>query len=219
MPPKPAGKTVKTTASKGGTAAKPAKATAPKSTTKTPAKPAATAKPAEAAPAKPPEHKITVKELAAFVLQDADNIVKNSKWFPMMIDPSEISGRFLQYRECTFINGLDHEFINSPDRIRIATLAALRHGKKLVIDMMGVDLYEPIYSVMEKIEPGLLKMILDKSIMEDDNIKKLMRPTDDDLYSNILQFGMKDDFGFVIITKNEDTNGFTDKMMTVRVES
>lgn len=35
---------------------------------------------AEAAPAKPPEHKITVKELAAFVLQDADNIVKNSKW-------------------------------------------------------------------------------------------------------------------------------------------
>uniref|UniRef100_K1QV94 Uncharacterized protein n=1 Tax=Magallana gigas TaxID=29159 RepID=K1QV94_MAGGI len=176
MPPKPAGKTVKTTASKGGTAAKPAKAAAPKSTTKTPAKPAATAKPAEAAPAKPPEHKITVKELAAFVLQDADNIVKNSKWFPMMIDPSEISGRFLQYRECTFINGLDHEFINSPDRIRIATLAAL-------------------------------------------SIKKLIRPTDDDLYSNILQFGMKDDFGFVIITKNEDTNGFTDKMMTVRVES
>lgn len=49
--------------------------------------------------------------------------------FPMLIDPSEISGRFLQYRECTFINGLDHEFINSPDRIRIATLAALRSVK------------------------------------------------------------------------------------------
>lgn len=47
MPPKPAGKTVKTTASKGGTAAKPAKAVAPKSTTKTPAKPAATAKPGQ----------------------------------------------------------------------------------------------------------------------------------------------------------------------------
>lgn len=47
MPPKPAGKTVKTTASKGGTAAKPAKAAAPKSTTKTPAKPAATAKPGQ----------------------------------------------------------------------------------------------------------------------------------------------------------------------------
>lgn len=45
MPPKPTGKTVKTTAGKGGTAAKPAKAVAPKSTTKTPTKPAATAKP------------------------------------------------------------------------------------------------------------------------------------------------------------------------------
>lgn len=43
MPPKPTGKTVKTTAGKGGTAAKPAKAVAPKSTTK----PAATAKPGQ----------------------------------------------------------------------------------------------------------------------------------------------------------------------------
>nr|XP_022312751.1 uncharacterized protein LOC111117808 [Crassostrea virginica]XP_022317770.1 uncharacterized protein LOC111120982 [Crassostrea virginica] len=218
MPPKAASKTAKTPASKGGTAAKPAKSVAPKSTAKAPSKAADTPKPAEVAVEKPPEHKITVKEIATFVLQDADNIVKNSKWFPMVIDPTEIAARFLQYRECTFINGLDHEFMNSPDRIRIAVLGALRHGKKVVIDMMGTDLYEPIFNVMEQIHPGLLKMILNKSIMEEENVKKLMRPDDDDIYKEILQYGLKTEFGFVIITKNEDTNGFTDKMMKVRVE-
>ena len=35
---------------------------------------------AEVVVEKPPEHKITVKEIATFVLQDAENIVKNSKW-------------------------------------------------------------------------------------------------------------------------------------------
>lgn len=43
-----------------------------------------------------------------------------------------------------------------------------RHGKKVVIDMMGTDLYEPIFNVMEQIHPGLLKMILNKSIMEEE---------------------------------------------------
>ena len=51
--------------------------------------------------------------------------------FPMVIDPTEIAARFLQYRECTFINGLDHEFMNSPDRIRIAVLGALRQVQGL----------------------------------------------------------------------------------------
>ena len=50
------------------------------------------------------------------------------------------------------------------------------------------------------------------------SVKKLMRPDDDDIYKEILQYGLKTEFGFVIITKNEDTNGFTDKMMKVRVE-
>lgn len=45
-----------------------------------------------------------------------------------------------------------------------------------------------------------------------------MRPDDDDIYKEILQYGLKTEFGFVIITKNEDTNGFVDKMMKVRVE-
>ncbi|XP_062593696.1 uncharacterized protein LOC134255203 [Saccostrea cucullata] len=232
MPPKAPSKTVKTTAGKGGTAAKPAaKASAPKATAKEsvkpkattgkePAKPKAEEKPAEVVPAtKTPEMKITVKEIADFVLNDTEKIVKNSKWFPMVIDPSEIAGRFLQYRECTYINGLDHAFMNSPDRARIAVLAALRHGKKLVIDMMGTDLYEPLFNVMEQVQPGLLESILDKSIMEDEKIEKLMRPEDDDIYKEILQFGMKEEFGFVIVTNSEKPNGFTDKMMIVRVQN
>ncbi|XP_062593701.1 IQ motif and ankyrin repeat domain-containing protein 1-like [Saccostrea cucullata] len=216
MPPKAPSKTVKTTAGKGGTAAKPAaKASAPKATSK---EPKAAAKPAAAVPVeKPPEH--TMKKIAQFVLNDADKVVKNSKWFPMVIDPSEIAGRFLQYGECTYVNGLDQGFMTSPDRARIAVLAALRHGKKVVIDMMGADLYESIFNLMEQVEPGMLESILNKSIMEDEKIEKLIRPEDDDIYRSILQYGMKEDFGFVIVTNSDKPNGFTDKMMNVKVEN
>lgn len=76
--------------------------------------------------------KYSLSLASILVISASDHIILLSYYrFPMMIDPSEISGRFLQYRECTFINGLDHEFINSPDRIRIATLAALRSVKPL----------------------------------------------------------------------------------------
>lgn len=43
-----------------------------------------------------------------------------------------------------------------------------RHGKKLVIDMMGTDLHDPIDNVMEKVQPGLLEMIMNKSIIDDE---------------------------------------------------
>lgn len=45
-----------------------------------------------------------------------------------------------------------------------------------------------------------------------------MRPEDDDLYRDILQFGMKEEFGFIIVTSSDKPNGFTDKMMIVKVE-
>lgn len=64
---------------------------------------------AEAAPAKPPEHKITVKELAAFVLQDADNIVKNSKW--SVNDNSMYIFRGLVNTERLSIGGMNYSSI------------------------------------------------------------------------------------------------------------
>lgn len=55
-----------------------------------------------------------------------------------------------------------------PETIRLGLMGAIRFGKPIVIDMMEVDMYNAISDRMNEIIPGLMTMVMDKSIMEED---------------------------------------------------
>jgi hypothetical protein len=50
----------------------------------------------------------------------------------------------------------------------MAILGSLRYGKPLVVDMMEVDMYNTISNMFDRLMPGLLKAIVDKSIIQNE---------------------------------------------------
>lgn len=53
-------------------------------------------------------------------------------------------------------------------RLRLAIAGALRFGKPLVLDMLEVNMFETICDRFDQIMPGLMKSIMDKSILKNE---------------------------------------------------
>jgi hypothetical protein len=53
-----------------------------------------------------------------------------------------------------------------------------RYGKPLVVDLMEVDLWRELPAVFDRVQPGLLAALLDKSLLRGDKFHSLIRPED-----------------------------------------
>ncbi|KAK3089501.1 hypothetical protein FSP39_004114 [Pinctada imbricata] len=134
------------------------------------ATPKAGGKGAEAAAAPklppPPEpEKVGLKQVAGVVMDDPEGKIKGSKWWAYCVDEKGVVGRFMQMRDVNVINALDKSQMDQ-EVIRKAILGALRYGKPFVFDQMEADMYESLCTLMDGILPGLMGLILNKTIME-----------------------------------------------------
>ncbi|KAJ8305745.1 hypothetical protein KUTeg_016290 [Tegillarca granosa] len=164
-----------------------------------------------------PGVKVNIRELDDVLLRDVGNKIKDSgsihvNFWPLMIDPSGQAATFLRYRDTNYINALSpHQM--EPERVRMAVLGSIRYGKYLVLDMMEVDMFDTVGDVWDNIQKGLLSMIMDKTILQEENCGhvgmvlvlylKMVKESDGEEYSkNKFNDFRKDNFKFVIITKN-----------------
>ncbi|KAK3089932.1 hypothetical protein FSP39_007726 [Pinctada imbricata] len=176
------------------------------------------AAPAEKKIEKPPVHSIPLKRIANFLFDDGDGLIQGTNWWPYIVDTKDIAGRFLLVRDVNLINSLDFKAMDA-ETIRRSLLGAIRFGKPFVFDIMGSDMYKTLDEKFEEILPGLMQMVLDRSILKDDNYMKIVKPTDSDEYQNKNEYdAFIPRFVFVVLNNVEKPTGFTDKMMTVNIE-
>ncbi|KAJ8305740.1 hypothetical protein KUTeg_016285 [Tegillarca granosa] len=115
-----------------------------------------------------PGVKVNIRELDDVLLRDVGNKIKDSGRWPLMIDPSGQAATFLRYRDTNYLNALSpHQM--EPERVRMAVLGSIRYGKYLVLDMMEVDMFDTVGDVWDNIQKGLLSMIMDKTILQEEN--------------------------------------------------
>lgn len=88
------------------------------------------------------------------------------RW-PLVIDTSNQAATYLRYQDTNYINALAPKDMVS-DRVRLALIGGLRFGKPVVLDMMEVDMFQTASDKMDEVLPGLMAMIMDKSIMKEE---------------------------------------------------
>ncbi|XP_013389832.1 putative IQ motif and ankyrin repeat domain-containing protein [Lingula anatina] len=231
MPPKPVAKkpaakpAAKTAVSGAKPGAKPAGA---KTTTKPTAKPAPKAtetkpeakkEPEKVAEAPPAGININIKELAGVLFAEENNKVRASGKWPLLVDPSGISGTFLKYRHVNYIDAFNPSEME-PDRIRMALLGALKFAKALVVDMNEVDMFDTVVTRFEEIQKGLMDKIMDQSILTIDTYKSLMKDGDPpefevDPHKTYLMEETMKQFMFILITKSPEPSLELKKKMFV----
>jgi len=227
MPPKTT--PAKKPAAKSTTGAKPA----PKAAGKPAAKPAAktTAKPAAKAPAKAeaaapapapaPLQPIVyaeygLKELDAKVISDKEGTVKATGKWPTVFDEAGVSARFLRHRDVNMLTVPDAEQME-PETIRKAVIGSLKFGKPFILDMMEAEMYEFCKDQFDKILPGLLEMILDKSICDDTyRYMKIVKEEDGSDYQNEFNYNVAG-FSFVVISQTAPNEELLRKTYPVKI--
>lgn len=164
--------------------------------------------------------RIKITEIAEFV-KDEDKTTRNKPKWPLIIDEQEVAARFLQYQNINLIQGFRPENME-PESLRKALLGAIRFGKPLAFDMMDVDLYEVLKTRFDDVIKGmpLFDMILDKSILKEENYSKLIKESDGDQYElNMFSDYYIDEFIFIVVTSKPNQNSeFTNKMFQVIIE-
>lgn len=161
---------------------------------------------------------ISIKQLNT-VLGDEGGKIKASGRWPLVIDEAGISATFLRHRDCNFLEALDKGSMEA-EKIRLAMLGSLRFGKPVVLDLSDLDLLQSVETFFDNVQPGLWNMVMDKSILEEDNIKKLLKDTDGEDYSNIWNYSdeRKEKFGFWILTrKTEPEQRLMEQVYPVRI--
>jgi len=145
---------------------------------------------------------INIRELHDVLFRDVGNKIKDSGMWPMIIDPTNQVSTFLRYQDTNYLNALAPKNMEA-EIIRLAVIGAIRYGKPLVVDMMEVDMYQTVSDRMDEVLLGLLSMIMDKSILNEENYLKLVKPSDGDAYLKQNFNGMRlDCFKLFILTKN-----------------
>ncbi|GFR65112.1 hypothetical protein ElyMa_005521800 [Elysia marginata] len=71
--------------------------------------------------------------------------------------------------------------------------------------MMESEMYEFVKEKFDEILPGLLDMVLDKSIIEDENYMKIVKDSDGNEYQSRYDYNITG-FSFVIITSSMAPN-------------
>merc|ERR1712168_1309194 len=88
------------------------------------------------------------------------------------------------------------------EKIRMALIGSIRHGKPLVIDMMDADLFNVVSENINKIQPNLMQDLLSKKLLQDENYMSLVRSSDEQMYqSNNFMHQFAANFTFILVTK------------------
>ncbi|KAF6031736.1 IQANK1 [Bugula neritina] len=111
--------------------------------------------------------RVNLKQMDVVLFKDADNKLKDSGKWPLIIDTTTQASTYLIHQDVNYLNSLSSSNMAS-EAIRLGLLGALRYGKPLVIDMMGVDMFQTISDMMNEVLPGLMDKIMDKSILEEE---------------------------------------------------
>lgn len=88
------------------------------------------------------------------------------RW-PFIIDPSNQAATYLRYQDTNYLNALAPKDM-APEVIRRALIGSIRFGKPMVLDMMEVDMFQTASDRMDEVLPGLMTLLMDKSIMKED---------------------------------------------------
>lgn len=216
MPPKTVVKkttTTKPAAPKGTTGSKPAASKATGATkqagkatgsSKSEIKPAVE-KQVEAAPVKPAIQvdNMAIKQVAGVLTPNPkQNWCKSGKW-PFLLDPSTRASTFLRYQDTNLLQAVSPAEMDS-ERIRKALLGGLRYGKPMVIDMGEIDRFDMVTSQVNKVQDELMNKILDKSILEYEQFKSLVKDEDGEEYrQHNFMGGMADKFVFIVTMNGE----------------
>ncbi|KAK2145660.1 hypothetical protein LSH36_666g01019 [Paralvinella palmiformis] len=84
------------------------------------------------------------------------------------------------------------------ESLRMALLGALRYGKALVLDIQETDMFDQCTRMFDEIQPGLMKTILNRSILSESEYSKLITDADLPEYDKF-RFNT-DGFAFVVLT-------------------
>ena len=109
-----------------------------------------------------PEHNMLSSQLSV-----TSPIINNFR-SGLVIDPTEKIATFLKYQNANCLTAVSPDDC-IPEKIRLAVLGGIRYGKPVVIDVMdNPKMMNHIGTLMEEILPGLLNMIYDQSIKEEE---------------------------------------------------
>mmetsp|Transcript_73596 Transcript_73596/g.221223 ORF Transcript_73596/g.221223 Transcript_73596/m.221223 type:complete len:264 (+) Transcript_73596:1129-1920(+) len=138
-------------------------------------------------------------------LADAlDSVCNDSDRYTLLVDLGGKAATYFSYRDCNMLTYARPED-TSPERIRMALLGALRYGKPLVLDMMGLQLvHDEIDALFDAVQKGLLAKVLCRKILHEEAYSTLIKPEDGDEYS--MAFGAWQEktvahFQFVLVSK------------------
>mmetsp|Transcript_29082 Transcript_29082/g.92824 ORF Transcript_29082/g.92824 Transcript_29082/m.92824 type:complete len:304 (+) Transcript_29082:447-1358(+) len=115
-----------------------------------------------------PGNKVDLADLDDVLVRDVGDKIKNDGRWPLVIDVSSQASVFLRYMDTNYVNALSVHNME-PTRFRRSLLGAIRYGKPCVVDLMDVDLWEEVEKALDVIHPGLTQMIMDKSIVKNEN--------------------------------------------------
>ena len=163
---------------------------------------------------------IGLKQLNTVLMGDEDGKIKDSGRWPVVIDQGGVAQRFLRHRDVNYLEALDQNHMEA-ERIRLALLGGIRFGKPLVLDLYDVDVFESVEKFFDNVEPGLLKKVMDKSILKEENYKNLIKDTDDESYTTLWQY--TDDcierFALWILTMKADPEkALMEQVYPIRIE-
>jgi len=161
-----------------------------------------------------------LKELEDVLIKDVGERIKSSGRWPLLIDPAGQSAMFLRYRNTNYLCAINPTEAK-PEKIRLALLGGIRFGKPFVLDMMEADMFDIISDIMDQIQPNLMKSLMSKEIVKEENYMKLVKPSDDSQYqSSQFMHQFADQFQFVIITKKENPpQSLLDKTYPIKIKS
>ncbi|CAG5136717.1 unnamed protein product, partial [Candidula unifasciata] len=149
-----------------------------------------------------PGFKVSIRELDDVLFRDTGNRIADSGKWPFLIDPSSQATTFLRYRDTNYINALRPVDMEN-NNVRMCLLGAIRYGKPFVLDMMEVDMFDTCIDRFDGIMKGLMGMIIDKSILQEEKYMKLIKEQDGQEYDKSKFNGLRiSNFKFILVTQN-----------------
>jgi len=117
-------------------------------------------------------------------LQDAlDSILRDNERYTLVLDLGGHAMTFFQYRDVNLVQSYRPDDVE-PNALRKKVMGSLRYGKPLIVDYLSIELDEAaIKETFDQVMPGLLGLLLNKKILEEDNYKQLIREGDDPDYA------------------------------------
>lgn len=143
---------------------------------------------------------VEIRDLDEVLLRDVGGKIEASGKWPLVIDTSEQASVFLRYADSNYVSALSAQNMEAT-KLRKSLLGSIRYGKPMVLDFLGVDLFEEAGKLFDKIQPGLFDSLLSKSLLKDEAYLKLIRKEDGEEYdsSNFADERVKR-FKFILLT-------------------